>query len=100
MFDYFINLALIKVSINHNIKSNISSYFLWLLVRCLFCLFVNVSLIFPELTKKCEVSDVKKLNFENYDESIVKMLPGDEIDMEVKDEKRYKKKESIQKSIM
>lgn len=43
--------------------------------------------------------DVKKLTYKNYDESIVKMLPGEEVDIEIKD-KSQKRTESIQKSIM
>ncbi|KOB66012.1 Monocarboxylate transporter, partial [Operophtera brumata] len=51
-----------------------------------------------ELTQNCEVA--KKLTYENYDESVVKMLPGDEVDIEIKEIKTQRRNESIQKSII
>ncbi|XP_004927807.1 monocarboxylate transporter 7 [Bombyx mori] len=50
-----------------------------------------------ELTSKCEVINVKKV--EAFDEAVVKMLPGDDKECEER-ETRVKKRESIQKHII
>lgn len=55
--------------------------------------------IITESTSPCDVTFDKVLTFENNDESTLKMLSGDEINIETKDQPQ-KKTESIQKSIM
>ncbi|KAM3968054.1 monocarboxylate transporter 1 [Aphomia sociella] len=49
---------------------------------------------------KCDVPNIKKLKFENYDESVVKMLPGDIKDIDNSEEETKERHESIQKSII
>ncbi|KAJ0179463.1 hypothetical protein K1T71_005175 [Dendrolimus kikuchii] len=56
-----------------------------------------------ELTTKCDVLNVKKNEYDNYDEFAVRMLTSDDQSVEIKDTKvgtKVRKHESVQKSIL
>lgn len=56
--------------------------------------------VFSELTQPCDVLKGKKRKTESCDESVVKMLTGEENDVEIVENKSKSRHESLQKSLM